>query len=33
MDGLQIQWLYDPESVDMPEALRFYFNTYLKNPL
>ena len=33
MDGLQVQWLYDPESVDMPEALRFYFNTYLKNPV
>lgn len=33
MDGLQIQWLYDPESVDMVATLRFYFNTYLRDPL
>ncbi|OYO25311.1 TetR family transcriptional regulator [Enemella dayhoffiae] len=33
MDGLQIQWLYDPSSVNMVEALRCYFNTYLKDPV
>lgn len=33
MDGLQIQWLYDPEGLDMAERLRHYFNTYLAEPL
>jgi hypothetical protein len=24
MDGLQLQWLLDPESVDMPELVRVF---------
>lgn len=33
MDGLQVQWLYNPESVDVPEQLRRHLNAYLKTPL
>lgn len=29
MDGLQVQWLYDPDSMDMTEHLRYFFDTYL----
>jgi AcrR family transcriptional regulator len=27
MDGLQVQWLLDPQSVDLPGALRTHFST------
>ncbi|GAB3624226.1 TetR/AcrR family transcriptional regulator [Mariniluteicoccus endophyticus] len=33
MDGIQIQWLYAPDTVDMPAILKKYFNTYLKEEL
>lgn len=33
MDGLQVQWLYDPQSVDVAEQLRTQINAYLKTPL
>lgn len=33
MDGLQVQWLYDPESVDVADQLRTQINAYLKTPL
>ncbi|MEL5991796.1 TetR/AcrR family transcriptional regulator [Microbacterium phosphatis] len=32
-DGLQLQWLYDPESVDVAGELRAYFNGLLRKPL
>jgi AcrR family transcriptional regulator len=32
MDGLQVQWLLDPET-DMPGALRIYVNSLLTEPL
>lgn len=33
MDGLQVQWLYDPDTIDVAEHLRNYVNAYLKTPL
>lgn len=33
MDGLQIQWLYAPDTVDMAAHLRQFVNTYLNEPL
>ncbi|GAA5154204.1 MULTISPECIES: TetR/AcrR family transcriptional regulator [Amycolatopsis] len=30
MDGLQIQWLLDPETVDMPQVFREFLETYLR---
>jgi AcrR family transcriptional regulator len=33
MDGLQIQWLFDRDSVDMAADLRSYVNTLLTRPL
>ncbi|GAB3709127.1 TetR/AcrR family transcriptional regulator [Mariniluteicoccus flavus] len=33
MDGLQVQWLYAPDKIDMRTHLRNYFNTYLKTPV
>lgn len=33
MDGLQVQWLYDPDSVDVADQLRIQINAYLKTPL
>lgn len=33
MDGLQVQWLYAPDRLDMVAHLRNYFNTYLKEPV
>ncbi|MCI9890100.1 TetR/AcrR family transcriptional regulator [Micrococcales bacterium 31B] len=33
MDGLQVQWLLDPESVDMGAATRTFVNAFLADPL
>lgn len=33
MDGLQVQWLYQPDQVDVAGVLRRFFNAYLRNPL
>ncbi|WP_432559376.1 TetR/AcrR family transcriptional regulator [Granulicoccus sp. GXG6511] len=33
MDGLQVQWLYDREAVDVPDLVRRHINAYLKTPL
>jgi AcrR family transcriptional regulator len=33
MDGLQVQWLYSPETVNVAQALRGFLNAYLKEPL
>ncbi len=33
MDGLQVQWLYDPQQVDVGGILRRFLNTYLREPL
>lgn len=33
MDGLQVQWLYSPDKVNVPRAMRGFLNAYLKNPL
>ena len=33
MDGLQVQWLYEPEQVDVVGVLRRFFNAYLQQPL
>ena len=33
MDGMQVQWLYDPDGVSVAEHLRDYLNAYLKTPL
>jgi hypothetical protein len=33
MDGLQIQWLLDPASVDMARALELIINGLLREPL
>lgn len=33
MDGLQVQWLYNPEQVSVADYLRGYLNAYLKNPV
>jgi len=33
MDGLQIQWLLDPDSVDMAADLRSYLDTLVQTPL
>lgn len=32
MDGLQYQWLLDPESVDMPGAFRDFLTLLGENP-
>lgn len=33
MDGLQVQWLYSPDTVDVAQALRNFLRVYLKDPL
>lgn len=33
MDGLQVQWLYAPDSVNVSEAMRGFLNAHLKEPL
>lgn len=33
MDGLQVQWLYHPESLDMAASLRDYLNSVLVDPI
>jgi AcrR family transcriptional regulator len=33
MDGLQVQWLYSPDTVNVAEALRDFLNADLKTPL
>lgn len=33
MDGLQVQWLYAPDTVNVSGALREFLNAYLKTPL
>lgn len=33
MDGLQVQWLYSPDAVKVPDLLRTHLNAYLKQPV